>query len=963
MSRRIEFLYRARLNLSQFVPRGVKRWKPAPDFAALGISTLGCPVVAYLCICLGTVAIAADQPAGSVLHLTDKSYLSGQLRGSNDPNVLRWQSAFFTQPFEFPLSAVNTVHYALPKQQPKPTGEYCFELVGGDVLYGNLLGLNDDDVSLDDERIGRIHVRRKHIRRFYRWQGAELIYLGPSGLAGWKSGSAKQQWRDEGGMPATDVAGATMYGDFRLPVKAVIEFELSWKSKPDFLFALGVNDKTTTVQHAFRFEVWDSDLVAIGESRRDADLASLQQVSTGPGHIRVQAYLDQEQQSMQLFSRRGEPLAKLKVNGKKPQVHGGLRLTNKKGNVRLERLRISRWNGVPLQSVQAEKARLHKSDGSVVYGHLEAYDAKSKKFTVRDGNNQTQVDSKNITDVFLSPMTIPDVPDSSPESATATLSRRLRVVYQDGSRFSGELMKIEDTHISLTCAGVKEPLRLPLTGLRSLVALSHDKPVAAIKTTGRVGRLEIGGLRMKGRLVNGAEQSDASCLVWRPNLSINASPMQLGVAGRIVYRDPPPKPKRVAKPARAAQVRRPAGFGAIFKKMLTGNVPVPPKASTNVRSMHLRCGDTIPCDVAGIDEDGITFKTPLSEATFVKHEKVKSIELTATRGAPRLAKTKRQRLLTLPRNLKNSPPTHLICAKNGDFLRGRVMEMDENFLTIEVRLETRKLPRDRISQIIWLHADELIDESVPVASVDASGATRVQTLRADGNRLTFVAEKLENTTLSGTSEILGACRTDITKVDQLLFGPYIEQAAAKLAYHRWRLHHATEPKFVQASAGDAENNIVSGTQSPLVGQPSPDFELDLLDGKRFHLADHKGKVVILDFWATWCGPCLQTMPLIDEIAHEFADKGVELIAVNMEEQPRQIKSMLERHKLKMPVVLDLDGVVAAKYAVTAIPQTVVIDQAGKVTRLFVGGGPKLAEPLREALRELTEAKPTDAASQ
>ena len=102
----------------------------------------------------------------------------------------------------------------------------------------------------------------------------------------------------------------------------------------------------------------------------------------------------------------------------------------------------------------------------------------------------------------------------------------------------------------------------------------------------------------------------------------------------------------------------------------------------------------------------------------------------------------------------------------------------------------------------------------------------------------------------------------------------------------------------------------------------------------------------------------QTMPIIDKVVGEFVEKGVELIAVNLEEQPAQIKSMMERHKMQMTVALDRDGVVAFKYAATAIPQTVVIDRDGKVTRLFVGGGLKLEEPLRQALEEATADKNT-----
>ena len=139
----------------------------------------------------------------------------------------------------------------------------------------------------------------------------------------------------------------------------------------------------------------------------------------------------------------------------------------------------------------------------------------------------------------------------------------------------------------------------------------------------------------------------------------------------------------------------------------------------------------------------------------------------------------------------------------------------------------------------------------------------------------------------------------------------------------------------------------------------PGFELDLLDGKKYKLADHKGKIVVLDFWATWCGPCLHSMPLVDDVTREFSDRGVELLAVNMEEQAEQVKSMLERHKFTMPVALDRDGVVAGKYMVESIPQVVVIDRDGKVARLFVGGGKYNADSLKKALLELSDKTPNE----
>jgi hypothetical protein len=101
--------------------------------------------------------------------------------------------------------------------------------------------------------------------------------------------------------------------------------------------------------------------------------------------------------------------------------------------------------------------------------------------------------------------------------------------------------------------------------------------------------------------------------------------------------------------------------------------------------------------VSRIDEERITFTTPLSDATEVAHEKVKAVELVHVSEPPRLNKTKRERLLTLPRMQADSPPTHLIRSKVGDFLRGRLIALDDKSLRIEVHLEEKEIPRDRVA--------------------------------------------------------------------------------------------------------------------------------------------------------------------------------------------------------------------------------------------------------------------------
>ncbi len=125
------------------------------------------------------------------------------------------------------------------------------------------------------------------------------------------------------------------------------------------------------------------------------------------------------------------------------------------------------------------------------------------------------------------------------------------------------------------------------------------------------------------------------------------------------------------------------------------------------RSLYLRTGDIIPAEVTKIDEKGVSFKTAFSDSSFVPNSRVKAVEMaTETGGSIKVNKTKFERLLTLPRMQRDSPPTHLIRSKNGDILRGRIMAMDDTTIRLEVRLEEKEIPRDRVSRIIWLHADE-----------------------------------------------------------------------------------------------------------------------------------------------------------------------------------------------------------------------------------------------------------------
>ena len=431
----------------------------------------------------------------------------------------------FASPFQFPIGGVVSVHFPAPATLPQADGVYGFELAGGDLLFGSLMALNSEGAVLEIPGIGRLNVDRGIIRRIFRRTVAgEQLFVGPTGLAGWKTSGEAGAWREEAGHLIADKPGAVLWRDFGFPNQVRVEFELSWTTHPDFELAIGVGEDPKSVLRAFRFEVWESEIVVQRETEREADVVSLQKIAGKSGRLHVQALLDQKLGRMLVFSSGGEQLADLSVASSKSNVLGGIQLVNRKGDIRLERLQIGRWVGEAPRFVQVDKSRIHSVDGTIKYGLLKSYDADKHEFVVGDGDESLRMPEESVNDVFLSQSADP-------------VPRSCRVQHiLSGMKISGDLMRIEDRKVWLKSRGITEPIVVPLDALQSLISLKtiSDPP----ELPQRRGRLEIAGMTLHGCLVDGTEDENG-CLRWQPLRGTTASPMQRGVSGRIVYRDPP----------------------------------------------------------------------------------------------------------------------------------------------------------------------------------------------------------------------------------------------------------------------------------------------------------------------------------------------------------------------------------------------------------------------------------------
>ena len=147
------------------------------------------------------------------------------------------------------------------------------------------------------------------------------------------------------------------------------------------------------------------------------------------------------------------------------------------------------------------------------------------------------------------------------------------------------------------------------------------------------------------------------------------------------------------------------------------------------------------------------------------------------------------------------------------------------------------------------------------------------------------------------------------------------------------------------SAPDSSEDTGGLTPAPREGFLTPDFSLSTLTGETIQLRELSDKVVILNLWATWCPPCRAEMPALQQVAEDYAERGLVVLAINMTTQDNlnDVKAFVQDFQIATPVLLDVDGSVSDKYQARALPTTFFIGQGNIINKVVIGG------PLSESL--------------
>ena len=152
-----------------------------------------------------------------------------------------------------------------------------------------------------------------------------------------------------------------------------------------------------------------------------------------------------------------------------------------------------------------------------------------------------------------------------------------------------------------------------------------------------------------------------------------------------------------------------------------------------------------------------------------------------------------------------------------------------------------------------------------------------------------------------------------------------------------------------------------GSRVPAVGTPAEDFRLADLEGKQQSLSQYRGKVVLVNFWATWCKPCTTEMPAMQTTYDKLRDKGFVVLAINELEDDAKVREHIKQYGHTFPVLMDRDNKVANQFGVFGLPVSVFIDEKG-VVQEYIKGGLLTEDKIYQAVQRIQGNKPMQAAS-
>ncbi|WP_160168284.1 TlpA family protein disulfide reductase [Novipirellula maiorica] len=427
-------------------------------------------------------------------------------------------------------------------------------------------------------------------------------------------------------------------------------------------------------------------------------------------------------------------------------------------------------------------------------------------------------------------------------------------------------------------------------------------------------QLESSGVDLAGWLVDRPSKPSGR-LVWQTALSENATAINQGPQGKI----------SIGSPRREDDLDE-----------SDGALPV-----------VFRTGDIVSAAITRIDSRGVTARWSGQGEVLIPNADLESVTLTKVTKPLEVHPRDLQRMLVVPRSMKDTPPTHLVVSVTGDLLRCNVLELKTDVLVVQVRSKTIELPRHRVAKIVWLYPQ--------LDSQNASTEFLVHAVLVDHREVTLREFAIEEQKLMGQSRAFAEFEVPLSDVKSIYFGRDPVAQASDRVERDWAIQSATLPMAYREEPSRKAPTL--GVASELIGKPAPDFDLQTIERESFDLSALKGRVVVLDFWASWSAPSLRGLSEFSQAILEVGGNDVAWVAINLEESAATASRAIERVSVDAAVVMDVNGDAAYVYKAKSLPHTVILDRNGVVVYVIDSNTPERLEVFRQALQQVfTEPK-------
>lgn len=930
----------------------------------------------------------------STLRLTDGDIFQGYFSAQSSDRIaekdrgefLIWQCNAFLEPMLIPWKVVDSISQnqtsdAVAVFEGKP--HYVIELVNGESVSGRIEGINAQRVQLSSDRYTPVEIELDRVRAILKVQPASVEGVGRLSVNEWKQvlpvkrKDVPDVWVSKAGSIETAIAGSSIAQTASLPLLAVIDIDVAWThSQPNWTLTVGNNLPKLELRVRKLEQRDELSITLLFEEESVADITTAMISSAGVESLRLKVLCDLEQGRFVLQQNGraiGEISSQSKVKTSQSKLENRVRfqMTNDApGGLILRELKVTRS---PFSMTRS--ASVEGNQGNVI-GNAPAGRMAKVLLTTGASHVGGIVATQNQTsDLLLNTMNGESIPfsvndidrveyvmngaegqgDTSQPSGSTEASEYCVLQTKQGERFAGQSLQHSVDRLTLSCQSLSSPIRFSIDDISSVQFITNHDTAEGKNDQPIPMKLVCDEAHSNGKLVqadHATQESHGSGWAWRPASLSNEFVINPAMNGTIDVMRGSADSEPVDAASRNLSLRT-----ELYGRSLDSGEP----------SLYLTTGDSLPGKLVRLDDGMLTFTSGLFGECVLASTHVKGVRQLVYTGTDRLDPILLKRLLTVPRMARQAPPAHLVVSRDGDMIRGNVTYIDEDLLRIEVRDEERELWMKNVAEVIWLdpppkdvsedspasdkpetNAVDPAQENVARSEVIEQGAS-CQLVMRKGCVVSVIPSKIEAGLLSGSHPLLGICNIPIDDTVQILFGNEMEKSRSASRFAKWKLRHAIDPKFVTEEAEAA-----SGEASDLVGKPALDFELKSLDGKLVKLSAMRGRVVVLDFWASWCGPCRKSLPVIQRVADDFGNEPFSFYAINVDEEPNVVQGSAIVLGIANNCLLDPKGTISKAYGANAIPYTVVIDREGIVRRVFVGANDEAFGALREAISQYLE---------